>query len=102
MSKSLSLMVFLKMQKKDSRGNVPLYVRVTVDGSKDDFSLGHKVQPSEFRKVQPSEFRFRKKDILLGPGINVIRSPLCGRNFEYLSEDPYLISWMSVAYIGVQ
>jgi beta-glucosidase len=53
--------------------------------------------------VLGEEARFRKKDILLGPGINVIRSPLCGRNFEYLSEDPLLISKMSVAYIkGLQ
>lgn len=45
------------------------------------------------------EARARNKDILLGPGINIIRSPLCGRNFEYMSEDPLLISRMSVAYI---
>lgn len=45
------------------------------------------------------EARFRKKDILLGPGINIIRSPLGGRNFEYMSEDPLLISKMTVAYI---
>ncbi|MEV4881593.1 glycoside hydrolase family 3 C-terminal domain-containing protein [Chitinophaga ginsengisegetis] len=49
--------------------------------------------------VLGEEARFRKKDILLGPGINIIRSPLCGRNFEYMSEDPFLISRMSVAYI---
>ena len=49
--------------------------------------------------VLGEEARFRKKDILLGPGINIIRSPLCGRNFEYMSEDPFLISKMSVAYI---
>lgn len=49
--------------------------------------------------VLGEEARFRKKDILLGPGINIIRSPLCGRNFEYMSEDPLLISRMSVAYI---
>jgi len=49
--------------------------------------------------VLGEEARYRKKDILLGPGINIIRSPLCGRNFEYLSEDPFLISKMSVAYI---
>ncbi len=49
--------------------------------------------------VLGDEARFRKKDILLGPGINIIRSPLCGRNFEYMSEDPFLISMMSVAYI---
>lgn len=49
--------------------------------------------------VLGEEARYRKKDVLLGPGINIIRSPLCGRNFEYLSEDPYLISQLSISYI---
>ena len=49
--------------------------------------------------VLGEEARFRKKDVLLGPGINIIRSPLCGRNFEYFSEDPFLISAMAVPYI---
>ena len=49
--------------------------------------------------VLGEEARFRNKDVLLGPGVNIIRSPLCGRNFEYLSEDPYLISAMAVPYI---
>ena len=54
-------------------------------------------------KALGEEARYRKKDIILGPGINVIRTPLCGRNFEYLSEDPFLISQMSVPYIqGIQ
>ena len=45
----------------------------------------------------------RGKDVILGPGINIIRSPLNGRNFEYQSEDPFLISKMVVGYIkGVQ
>jgi Beta-glucosidase-related glycosidases len=49
--------------------------------------------------VLGEEARFRKKDVLLGPGVNIIRSPLCGRNFEYMSEDPVLISAMAVPYI---
>ncbi|RXD25255.1 glycoside hydrolase family 3 protein, partial [Acinetobacter baumannii] len=41
--------------------------------------------------------------ILLGPAVNIKRSPLCGRNFEYFSEDPYLSSEMACNYIqGVQ
>ena len=41
--------------------------------------------------------------MLLGPGVNIIRSPLCGRNFEYMSEDPYMNSVLAVAYIkGLQ
>ena len=49
------------------------------------------------------EARARNKDILLAPAINIIRSPLCGRNYEYFSEDPFLISRMVVPYVqGVQ
>ena len=49
------------------------------------------------------EARYRKKDILLGPGVNICRTPLNGRNFEYMGEDPYLSSIMVVPYIkGVQ
>ncbi|MET4108088.1 glycoside hydrolase family 3 C-terminal domain-containing protein [Hymenobacter sp. UYP22] len=56
-----------------------------------------------FGSVLGAEANFRGKDIILGPGINIIRTPLNGRNFEYLSEDPYLISKMVVGYVrGVQ
>ncbi|MBD5252232.1 MAG: glycosyl hydrolase [Bacteroides sp.] len=49
------------------------------------------------------EARYRGKDILLGPGVNIYRTPLNGRNFEYMGEDPYLASIMVVPYIkGVQ
>ncbi|WP_372771909.1 beta-glucosidase [Mangrovibacterium sp.] len=49
------------------------------------------------------EARARGKDVLLGPGVNIHRSPLCGRNFEYMSEDPVLTTAMCVPYIkGVQ
>lgn len=49
------------------------------------------------------EARYRKKDMLLGPGVNIYRTPLNGRNFEYMGEDPYLAATMVVPYIkGVQ
>jgi beta-glucosidase len=49
------------------------------------------------------EARYRNKSVLLGPGVNIYRSPLNGRNFEYMGEDPYLASRMVVPYIkGVQ
>ena len=45
------------------------------------------------------EARYREKDILLGPGVNIYRTPLNGRNFEYMGEDPYLSLRMVVPYI---
>ena len=49
------------------------------------------------------EARYRNKHVLLGPGCNICRTPLCGRNFEYMGEDPVLSSSMVVPYIkGVQ
>lgn len=54
-------------------------------------------------EVLGAEARGRGKDVILGPGVNIKRSPLCGRNFEYFSEDPYLTKEMAVPYIkGVQ
>lgn len=49
------------------------------------------------------EARYRNKSVLLGPGVNICRSPLNGRNFEYMGEDPFLASKMVVPYVkGVQ
>ena len=45
------------------------------------------------------EARWRGKDIMLGPGVNIQRTPLGGRNFEYCGEDPFLSSRMAVGYI---
>jgi beta-glucosidase len=52
-----------------------------------------KAKPSGRKPAQ------RGKDIMLGPGVNILRTPLCGRNFEYLGEDPFLTSRMAVGYI---
>lgn len=49
------------------------------------------------------EARYRNKAVLLGPGVNIYRTPINGRNFEYMGEDPYLASRMVVPYVkGVQ
>ncbi len=45
------------------------------------------------------ELRARNKDMILGPGVNIMRTPLCGRNFEYLTEDPTLGAALVVEYI---
>ena len=52
-----------------------------------------------YGKALGEEARFRKKDIVLGPGVNIYRTPYNGRNFEYLGEDPCLTSKMVVPYI---
>lgn len=52
-----------------------------------------------YGKAIGEEARYRRKDVLLGPGVNIYRTPLNGRNFEYMGEDPYLASIMVVPYI---
>ena len=52
-----------------------------------------------YGKVIGEEARFREKDVLLGPGVNIYRTPLNGRNFEYMGEDPFLASKMVVPYV---
>lgn len=56
-----------------------------------------------YGKSVGEEARYREKDVLLGPGVNIYRMPLNGRNFEYMGEDPFLSSRMVVPYVrGVQ
>ena len=58
---------------------------------------------SLYGKMVGEEARYRNKTVLLGPGVNLYRTPLNGRNFEYMGEDPYLASRMCVPYIqGLQ
>ena len=49
--------------------------------------------------VMGEQMRALNKDQMLGPGVNINRTPLCGRNWEYMSEDPYLVSQMVVPLI---
>ncbi len=53
----------------------------------------------EYGTAVGEEARYREKDVLLGPGVNIYRTPLNGRNFEYMGEDPYLAGEMCVPYI---
>lgn len=69
-------------------------------------ALGSSFNKDLIRKVGAKiaeECRKENVDILLGPGLNIKRSPLCGRNFEYYSEDPYLSGVMAGSFVdGVQ
>ena len=63
-----------------------------------DVELAHQVG-----EMLGHDARARGVHFLLGPGVNIYRAPMCGRNFEYFGEDPFLASRMAVAYIqGVQ
>jgi beta-glucosidase len=54
-------------------------------------------------KVIGEEACIRGKNVLLGPGMNIIRTPLCGRNYDYYGEDPWLSSRIAVGYVrGLQ
>lgn len=56
-----------------------------------------------YGKSLGEEGLYRGKDMILGPGVNILRTPLGGRNFEYMGEDPYLTSTMVVPYVqGLQ
>lgn len=70
---------------------------VTMAGSWDP-ALGEQVGAAMGEEAAAQEVA-----VLLGPGLNIKRSPLCGRNFEYFSEDPYLAGKMAAGYVrGIQ
>jgi beta-glucosidase len=63
----------------------------------------HPALAYEAGKILGAEARGRGKDMILAPGVNIHRSPLGGRNFEYMSEDPYLSARIAVPFIqGIQ
>lgn len=66
-------------------------------------AIGSSWDPSVASRVGEAigrEARLQEVDIVLGPGVNIKRSPLCGRNFEYLSEDPLLSGVLGAAYVN--
>ena len=86
------------MTTKDSRENVTWMPSNTCLASTWSTDLA-----GEFGEVLGEEARGRGKDIILAPGINIKRTPLCGRNFEYMGEDPVLVGEMVVPLIkGIQ
>lgn len=54
---------------------------------------------AKYGQALSEEANYREKDVQLAPGINIFRTPLNGRNFEYLGEDPFLVAQMAVPYI---
>lgn len=54
---------------------------------------------AKYGKSLGEEARYREKDVILGPGVNIYRTPMNGRNFEYMGEDPYLAGTLCVPYI---
>ena len=78
-------------QTNDSCTAYPALMSVAASWNRDIAAL--------YGKSIGEEFRQRNKDVALTPGINIYRHPLCGRNFEYMGEDPFLASVMVVPYI---
>jgi len=79
----------------DSATYLPVGVALAATWNRD---LGY-----QYGEVLGSEANARGKDVILGPGVCIQRTPLNGRNFEYLTEDPYLNGQMAISYVkGVQ
>lgn len=85
--------------KKNATDDESTYLPVGITlGCTWNAELGH-----AFGRVLGAEARSRGKDVILGPGVNILRTPLCGRNFEYIGEDPVHVGEMAVHVIkGIQ
>ncbi len=85
---------------EDDHGNVPATCYPTASAMAATWNVD---LIQEVAVALGEETKSKGCDILLGPAVNIHRAPLCGRNFEYFSEDPYLAARMAVAYIlGLQ
>lgn len=86
--------------KEGKRANVPMICFPTGAALACSWDL---ILVESMGKLLGQECQAENVDILLGPGVNIKRSPLCGRNFEYYSEDPYLSSEIAASHIsGIQ
>lgn len=82
-------------QTNDSCTAYPALMSVAASWNRDIAAL--------YGKSIGEEFRQRNKDVALSPGINIYRHPLCGRNFEYMGEDPYLAGILAAEAVkGIQ
>lgn len=96
----------LRKENNDDTGNVALKNSFPATAFPPAVNMASTWNPSLIKKVGKAlgeQCKNQEIDVLLGPGTNIKRSPLCGRNFEYFSEDPYLAGKMCVSYIdGIQ
>ncbi|HVU95662.1 MAG TPA: tyrosine-type recombinase/integrase [Puia sp.] len=76
MSKSISILAYLKRQKKDAKGFVPLYIRVTIDGDVDEFSLSRKILPEEWSQPKQKCIAKSQAALLINARITKIKGDL--------------------------
>ena len=76
--------------------SIPATCFPTAAGMANSWNLG---LAEELGRALGEEAAANDAHVVLGPGLNIKRSPLCGRNFEYFSEDPYLAGKMAAAYV---
>ncbi|QVK18534.1 glycoside hydrolase family 3 C-terminal domain-containing protein [Mycoplasmatota bacterium] len=89
--------------KSDNLGNEPSYPSTCFPPAATTACSFDRKLIKQMGEAIAFECRYHDIDIILGPGVNIKRSPLCGRNFEYFSEDPYLSGELGASFVsGVQ